>query len=359
MHRNWRDLIRPKNLVVDRDLLTPTYGKFVAEPLERGYGITLGNSLRRILLTSLQGAAINAIRVEGALHEFTAIPDVSEDVTDIVLNLKEVKLKMHTHEQRTLRIDKTGPGVVTAGDIIHDSSVEVLNPDHVIATLAEGGKLKIEMIARKGRGYVPASETRGENLPVGWLPIDALYSPITRVNYNVTHARVGQRTDFDKLSMEIWTDGSIKPDDALGIAAKILKEQVSIFINFEEEAEPELPAFEPTQEKFNENLLKSVDELELSVRSMNCLQNANIKLIGDLVQKTESEMLKTKNFGRKSLKEIKEILAEMGLSLGMKLDNWPPKELAAAGAAGGAPAGNGGGGQQTTSMGPGGGDVES
>lgn len=352
MHRNWRDLIRPKTVVVDRDSLTQTYGKFVAEPLERGYGITLGNSLRRILLTSLQGAAIYAIRVEGALHEFTAVPDVAEDVTDIVLNLKEVKLKMHTHEQRNLKIEINGPAKVTAKDIIHDQSVEILNPDHHIATVAEGGKLRIEMVARKGRGYVPASDTRGENLPVGWLPIDALYSPILKVNYNVTNARVGQRTDFDKLTIETWTDGSIKPEDAVGIAAKIMKEQISIFINFEEEVEPELPAVEPQAEKFNENLLKSVDELELSVRSMNCLQNANIKLIGDLVQKTESEMLKTKNFGRKSLKEIKDVLAEMGLTLGMKLDNWPPKELAPAGAAPAStpPTGNGGG------MAPGGGD---
>jgi DNA-directed RNA polymerase subunit alpha len=338
MQRNWRDLIRPKNVQVDRDVLTPTYGKFVAEPLERGYGITLGNSLRRILLTSLQGAAIYAIRVEGAQHEFTSVPDVAEDVTDIVLNLKEVKLKMHTHEQRNLRIDVTGPAKVTAKDIVHDSSVEMLNPNQHIATVADGGKLRIEMVARKGRGYVPAADTRGENLPVGWLPIDALYSPIMRVNYNISNARVGQRTDFDKLSLEVWTDGSVKPDDAVGIAAKILKEQVQIFINFEEEMEPDLPALEPVAEKLNENLLKTVDELELSVRSMNCLQNANIKHIGDLVQKSESEMLKTKNFGRKSLKEIKDVLAEMGLTLGMKLENWPPKE------GGDKPNGNGGGG---------------
>jgi DNA-directed RNA polymerase subunit alpha len=333
MYRNWRDLIKPKTVVIDRDSLTQTYGKFVAEPLERGYGITLGNALRRILLSSLQGAAVYAIRVEGALHEFTSVPDVSEDVTDMVLNLKEVKLKMHTHEQRNLKIEVTGPAKVSAKDIQHDAQVEVLNPDHHIATVSDGGKLKIEMVARKGRGYVAAAETRGENLPVGWLPIDALYSPILKVNYNVTHARVGQRTDFDKLTLEVWTDGSVKPEDAMGIAAKILKEQISIFINFEEEVEPELPAFEPQQEKFNENLLKSVDELELSVRSMNCLQNANIKLIGDLVQKTESEMLKTKNFGRKSLKEIKDVLAEMGLTLGMKLDSWPPKDVPAVTAA--------------------------
>lgn len=326
MQRNWRDLIRPKNVQVDRDVLAPTYGKFVAEPLERGYGVTLGNSLRRILLTSLQGAAIYAIRVEGALHEFTAVPDVAEDVTDMVLNLKDIKLKMHTHEQRNLRIDVAGPAKVTAKDIQHDSAVEILNPDQHIATVSEGGRLKIEMVARKGRGYVPAADTRGENLPVGWLPIDALYSPIKRVNYNVTNARVGQRTDFDKLSLEVWTDGSVKPEDAVGIAAKIMKEQVQIFINFEEEMEPDLPMLEPVAEKLNENLLKTVDELELSVRSMNCLQNANIKFIGDLVQKSESEMLKTKNFGRKSLKEIKDVLGEMGLSLGMKLEAWPPKE---------------------------------
>jgi DNA-directed RNA polymerase subunit alpha len=323
-------------------MLTATYGKFTAEPLERGYGITLGNALRRILLTSLQGSAIYAIRVEGALHEFTAVPDVAEDVTDIVLNLKEVKLKIHTHEQRNLRIDISGPARVTAKNIIHDSSVDVLNPDHHIATVAEGGKLRVEMIARKGRGYVAASDTRGENLPVGWLPIDALYSPVMKVNYNVTHARVGQRTDFDKLTLEVWTDGSVKPEDAVGIAAKVLKEQVQLFINFEEELEPELPVFEPQQEKVNENLLKTVDELELSVRSMNCLQNANIKFIGDLVQKTESEMLKTKNFGRKSLKEIKDVLGEMGLALGMKLDSWPPKDLGSAPAAPPAAAGNGG-----------------
>lgn len=349
MHRNWRDLIKPKNVAVDRDSLTSTYGKFVAEPLERGYGITVGNSLRRILLSSLQGAAVYAIRVEGALHEFTSVPDVAEDVTDIVLNLKEVKLKMFTHEQRNVRIDVSGPCRVTAKDIIHDQSVEILNPDHHIATVSEGGKLKIEMVARMGRGYVPAADTRGENLPVGWLPIDALYSPITRVNYTVTHARVGQRTDFDKLTLEVSTDGSIKPEDAVGIAAKILKDQVSIFVNFEEDVEPELPAFEPAQEKVNENLLKSVDELELSVRSMNCLQNANIKHIGDLVQKSESEMLKTKNFGRKSLKEIKDVLAEMGLTLGMKLDNWPPKEESSAPAPAVISGGNGG---QTPGGGP-------
>lgn len=328
MHRNWRDLIRPKAIVLDRNTMTDRYCKFVAEPLERGYGQTIGNALRRILLSSLQGASITSIQIEGALHEFTAITDVSEDVADIVLNLKEVDIKMVQHEQRTVRIDVQGPCDVKAGDIAHDDTVEILNPDHHIATVADGGTLKMEMTVKRGRGYVPASQFREEGHPVGTIPVDALFSPVRKVNYNVTHARVGQRTDFDKLTLEVWTNGSVLPEDAVGLAAKIIKEQVSIFINFPEEIEPELPELEPEVETFNENLLRSVDELELSVRSANCLQNANIKLIGDLVQKTESEMLKTKNFGRKSLKEIKEILMEMGLSLGMKLDNWPPKERA-------------------------------
>lgn len=326
MHRNWRDLIRPKAVIVDRDSQTKYYGKFIAEPLERGYGQTLGNGLRRILLSSLQGAAITSVHINNALHEFTAITDVSEDVADIVLNLKEVDLKLLSHEQRNVRIEAKGPCDVKAGDIVHDDSVVILNPDHHIATVAEGGTLHMDMIIKRGRGYVPASQFRDEGSPVGTIPIDALFSPVRKVNYNVTHARVGQRTDFDKLIIEVWTNGAVLPEDAVGLAAKILKEQVSIFINFPEEIEPELPEFEPEIESFNENLLRSVDELELSVRSANCLQNANIKLIGDLVQKTESEMLKTKNFGRKSLKEIKEILTEMGLSLGLKLDNWPPKD---------------------------------
>jgi DNA-directed RNA polymerase subunit alpha len=326
--RNWRDLIKPKAVVVDRDALTETYGKFVAEPLERGYGQTLGNALRRILLSSLQGAAITTVKIDGALHEFQAIPDVSEDVADIVLNLKEVEVSLDHHDQRTIRVDAKGPCDVKAADIVHDDSIKILNPEHHIATVAEGGTLKMEMLVKRGRGYVPGQQSRTEGHPVGTIQVDALYSPVRKVNYNVTHARVGQRTDFDKLTLEVWTDGSVKPDDAVGLAAKILKEQVTIFINFPEEIEPELPEMEPKVEAFNENLLRSVDELELSVRSANCLQNANIKLIGDLVQKTESEMLKTKNFGRKSLKEIKEILSEMGLSLGMKLDNWPPKDRA-------------------------------
>lgn len=325
MYRNWRDLIRPKNIVIDRDSLSEGYGKFVAEPLERGYGVTLGNSLRRILLSSLQGAAITSAKIDGALHEFMALPDVKEDVSDIILNLKEVQVKLKSGEQKTIRVDVQGPAIVRAGDFVHDESVEILNPEQHICTVAEGGAFRAEFSVKRGRGYVPATQFRQEGQSVGTIPMDALFSPVRMVNYNVTHARVGQVTDYDKLTLEVWTNGSVSPEDAVGIAAKILKEQVSIFIHFSEDVEPELPEPEIKEERVNENLLRSVDELELSVRSANCLQNANIRYIGDLVQRTESEMLKTKNFGRKSLKEIKEILSEMGLSLGMKLDNWPPK----------------------------------
>ncbi|RMG13178.1 MAG: DNA-directed RNA polymerase subunit alpha [Deltaproteobacteria bacterium] len=328
--KNWRDLIKPRGLVVDQKSLTGTYGKFVAEPLERGFGLTLGNALRRVLLSSLQGSAITSVKIEGVEHEFTTVPDVVEDVTDIILNLKEVLLRVDTLETKTLRIEAEGPKKVTAGDIIHDNAVEILNPGHHICTLAEGGKLVMEMTCRKGRGYVPADQNKDPNQPIGTIAIDALFSPIKKVNYNVTNARVGQRTDYDRLVLEIWTDGSVSPGDAAAYAAKIIKDQLSIFITFDETEEPapyEEESSDSDAEKLNENLLRSVDELELSVRSQNCLQNANIKTIGDLVQKTEAEMLKTKNFGRKSLKEIKEILAEMGLSLGMKLENWPPKNV--------------------------------
>ncbi|MFO0728744.1 MAG: DNA-directed RNA polymerase subunit alpha [Myxococcota bacterium] len=326
-YRNWRDLIKPKSLVVDKDTLTQTYGKFFAEPLERGFGITLGNALRRVLLSSLQGAGVTSIKVEGALHEFTALPGITEDVADIILNLKDLLIKMRTYEQKTLRIDKKGPCVVRASDIETDSTVEILNKDLVIATVGEDGHLKMEMTCKKGRGYVQADANKAGNMPVGAIPIDSIFSPVKKVNYHVTNARVGQQTDYDKLTLEVWTDASISPEDAVAYAAKIIKDQLSIFINFEDEIEPEITVAPEPEQPFNENLLRTVDELELSVRSANCLANANIKYIGDLVQKTESEMLKTKNFGRKSLKEIKEILAEMGLSLGMKLDNWPPKDL--------------------------------
>ncbi len=326
-YRNWRDLIKPKALVVDKDTLTQTYGKFFAEPLERGFGITLGNALRRVLLSSLQGAAVTSIKVDGALHEFTALPGITEDVADIILNLKDLLIKMRTYDQKTLRLDKKGPTVVRASDIETDSTVEILNKDLVIATVGEDGHLKMEMTCKKGRGYVQADANKVGSMPLDAMPIDAIFSPVKKVNYHVTNARVGQQTDYDKLTLEVWTDASISPEDAVAFAAKIIKDQLSIFINFEDEIEPEITVAPEPEQPFNENLLRTVDELELSVRSANCLANANIKYIGDLVQKTESEMLKTKNFGRKSLKEIKEILAEMGLSLGMKLDNWPPKDL--------------------------------
>ncbi|MFL5290552.1 MAG: DNA-directed RNA polymerase subunit alpha [Myxococcales bacterium] len=323
--KNWRDLIRPRGLSVEQDTLTDTFGKFVAEPLERGFGITLGNALRRVLLSSLQGAAITSIRVEGVEHEFSTIPNVAEDVTDIILNLKEVLLRMHTQEEKTIRIEVEGPKEVKAGDIIVDQDVEVLNPGHHLFTLSEGGRVRMEMTARRGRAYVPAERNKLAGAPIGIIPIDSLFSPIKKVNYQVTNARVGQVTDYDRLTLEVWTNGSVSPADAVAFAAKIVKEQLSIFINFDEAEEPAPIELPKSEEKLNENLFRSVDELELSVRSANCLQNANIKTIGDLVQKSEADMLKTKNFGRKSLKEIKEILAEMGLSLGMKLENWPPK----------------------------------
>ncbi|MBS2012741.1 MAG: DNA-directed RNA polymerase subunit alpha [Deltaproteobacteria bacterium] len=321
--RNWRDLIRPRGIQIDQESLTDFYGRFSCEPLERGYGITLGNSLRRVLLSSLQGAAITAIRVEGALHEFTTIGDVVEDVTDIILNLKEVVLKAATAKTYTVRIDKEGPGPVYARDIAVVDGLQVLNPDHLIATLDKKGPLAMELTVNVGRGYVPAEKNKTPTMPIGTIPIDALFSPVRKVNYTVTNARVAQVTDYDKLTLEVWTNGSVKPQDAVAYAAKILKEQLTIFINFEETEETSYVQGTSEEEPLNENLFRSVDELELSVRSANCLQNANITLIGELVQRTEQDMLKTKNFGRKSLKEIKEILANMGLSLGMKIDNWP------------------------------------
>lgn len=321
MAKNWRDLIRPRTLEVEEK--TSAYGKFTCEPLERGYGTTLGNSLRRVLLSSIQGAAFTHVKIEGALHEFTSLPDVVEDVTDVILNLKDVLLKVEDDRSYTVRLDKAEEGPVKAADIEVVSGVTVLNPQQHIATISPGGRLQMELTIGTGRGYVPAERHTKANLPVGTIPMDALFSPIRKVNFNVSNARVGQQTDYDKLVLEVWTNGAVHPDDAVAFAAKILKEQLNIFINFEETAEPVEASGSEEQEKLNENLWRTVDELELSVRSANCLQNANIKYIGELVQKTESEMLKTKNFGRKSLKEIKEILAEMGLSLGMKLDNWP------------------------------------
>ncbi len=318
--RNWRDLIKPKTVPVEDG--SSQYAKFVCEPLERGFGITLGNALRRVLLSSLQGAATTAVKIDGALHEFTSVPDVVEDVTDIVLNLKEVVVRAHTPKTHIVRIDKEGPCEVMAGDIQVSDQIEVLNPKHVICTVSKGGRFSAELTINVGRGYVPADRNKTPGMAIGTVAIDALFSPIKKVNYTITNARVGQITDYDKLTLEVWTNGSVKPQDAVAYAAKILKDQLSIFINFEEEEEAS-STDSNEDEPLNENLFRSVEELELSVRSANCLQNANIHLIGELVQKTEAEMLKTKNFGRKSLKEIKEILADMGLSLGMKIDSWP------------------------------------
>ncbi len=327
MYKNWRDLIRPKRLQIETDTLTETYGKFFAEPFERGFGTTLGNSLRRVLLSSLQGAAISSVRIKGVLHEFSTIPGVTEDVTDIVLNLKGVRLKLHGHDSRNIRIVKKGAGEIKAGDIVTDSNVEILNPGHHIATCAKDADVEMEMVVTMGKGYVPAERNRDEKSPVGTIPIDAIFSPIKKVNFAVTNARVGQITDYDKLTLEVSTDGSVRPHDAVAYAAKILKEQLQIFINFDEDAaEPAILEGGEESRKINDNLYRSVDELELSVRSANCLKNADIRLIGDLVQRSEAEMLKTQNFGRKSLNEIKDILADMGLSLGMKLENFPDPE---------------------------------
>lgn len=321
--RNWRELIRPKSIQIDTERSTDFYGKFSCEPLERGFGITIGNSLRRVLLSSLQGAAITAVRIDGALHEFTSIDDVVEDVTDIVLNLKGVVFKAEQPKTYTLRLEKQGPGPVVAGDIQLVDGLKVLNPDHLIATLDKKGPLTMELTVGVGRGYVRAEQNKSPTMPIGTIPIDSIFSPIRKVNYTVQNARVGQITDYDKLVLEVWTNGSVAPVDAVAFAAKILKEQLSIWINFEETEETAYQTPSQSEEPLNENLFRSVDELELSVRSANCLQNANITLIGELVQRTEQDMLKTKNFGRKSLKEIKEILGTMNLSLGMKLDNWP------------------------------------
>jgi DNA-directed RNA polymerase subunit alpha len=323
MSRNWRDLIRPKAIHLEVESSSEFYGKFTCEPLERGFGITIGNSLRRVLLASLQGAAITAVRIDGALHEFTTIPDVMEDVTDIVLNLKEIVFRSESPKTYTVRLEKEGPGPVLAGDIRLVDGLTILNPEHPIATLDKKGPLSVELTVNVGRGYVPAERNKSPTMPIGTIPIDALFSPIRKVNYTVQNARVGQQTDYDKLVLEVWTNGAVRPSDAVAFAAKILKEQLSIWINFEETEETSYQAPGLDEEPLNENLFRSVDELELSVRSANCLQNANITLIGELVQKTEQDMLKTKNFGRKSLKEIKEILSTMGLGLGMKFDNWP------------------------------------
>jgi DNA-directed RNA polymerase subunit alpha len=327
IYMNWQQMIKPEKVQVTSN---PTYGKFVCEPLERGFGITIGNSLRRIILSSLYGAAVTSVKFEGVMHEFSVIPGIIEDVSEIILNLKEVRFKVEDPKPNLVRIDASGSSEVTAGDIISDDGkCTVLNPKQHIATLSEKGVLKMSMTVKVGRGYSLAEANKDEDTPVGTIPIDAVFSPIKRVNYVVGNARVGQRTDYDKLTIEVWTDGSIRPEESMAYSAKILKEQMSIFINFEEGGEPELEHKGDLRDKprFNENLLRSVDELELSVRSANCLKNADIHKIWQLVSKSENEMLKTKNFGRKSLNEIKEVLADMGLSLGMKLEGFaPPQE---------------------------------
>ncbi|MFV1956271.1 MAG: DNA-directed RNA polymerase subunit alpha [bacterium] len=330
MEKNWKSLTRPRKLVFDAKKNTDTFCRFTAEPFERGFGTTIGNALRRVLLSSLQGAAATAFRIEGVLHEFSTIPGIYEDVTQIVLNLKELRFKIHTNEPKIISVDTSKKGVVTGADIITDHEVEILNQEMSIATLEKGAHLKMEIVVQLNKGYVPAARNKNEELPVDFIAIDSIHSPIARVNYDVENARVGMLTDYDKLIMEITTDGSVSPEDALAISSKIIKEHMNLFINFEEEEISEEEAEKETQEerlKLFEKLNKGVNELELSVRSINCLQNAYIQSIGELVQKTESEMLKTKNFGRKSLNELKEILEEMGLAFGMDIRGWTPDEI--------------------------------
>lgn len=311
---------KPKRLICDLETLSPTYGHFFAQPFERGFGTTIGNALRRVLLSSIEGAAITAVKIEGVLHEFTPIPNVTEDATNIIMNLKQVPLKLNVDHPKTIYLESDQPGQLTSGNINEDPDVEILDPNVHIATIGEGGMLKMEMRVKNGRGYVQADENFEEDLPIGYIPLDSVHSPIKRVNYSVEAARLGQTTDYDKLVMDVWTNGCIPPQDAIAQAAKIVKDHMFIFINFEEQPEEEEEEVDREAERMHENLKRSVEELELSVRSYNCLKNADIKTIGELVQKTEAEMLKTKNFGRKSLNEIKEILSEMGLSFGMKLD---------------------------------------
>jgi DNA-directed RNA polymerase subunit alpha len=315
----WRGFQKPKRLATDTETLTDKYGRFYAQPFERGFGTTIGNALRRVLLSSIEGAAVTAVKIEGVLHEFQSIPGVVEDATDIILNLKQIPFKLNGDGPKAIYLKTDQPGVITSGMVEADGDVEVLDKNVYIATVSEGGKVDMEMRLKRGRGYVSADKNFDDDLGLGFIPIDSVHSPVRKVNYTVEAARLGQITDYDKLDIEIWTNGSIAPADALGLAAKLLKDHMTIFINFEEELETEARGEEKPQIK-NENLNRSVEELELSVRSYNCLKNANIQTIGELVQKTEAEMLKTKNFGRKSLNEIKEILASMGLSLGMKID---------------------------------------
>jgi DNA-directed RNA polymerase subunit alpha len=316
----WIGLQKPKRLEAESETLTPTFGRFTAQPFERGFGMTVGNALRRILLSSIEGAAVTAVKIDGVLHEFSSVPGLVEDTTDIILNLKQVPFRVHSDHVETLTLSGVGPGVIRSGDIQCGANVEVLDPTIPIATLSEEGKISMEMRLQRGRGYVGADQNFEDDLSIGYIPVDCVHSPVRKVNYTVEDARLGQTTDYDKLTIEVWTNGAISPPDAIAMAAKLLKDHMAIFINFEEAAEEELDFPSSEDERFIEQLNRSVEELELSVRSYNCLKNANIKTIGDLVGRSEGEMLKTKNFGRKSLNEIKDILSEMGLSLGMEVD---------------------------------------
>lgn len=326
IQNNWKELIKPTKLEIDAGADALRNATIVAEPLERGFGLTLGNALRRILLSSLQGAAITSVQVEGVLHEFSSVPGVREDVTDLVLNLKAVALRMHSEGPRRITLKASGPGDVTAASIDTGADIEVLDPDHHICTLDKGAKLSMEMTVETGKGYVPASLSRAEDAPIGLIPVDALFSPVSKVSYKVDNTRVGQVTDYDKLSMKVETNGAMAPEDAVALAARILQDQLQLFVNFEDPHAARAPVDTP-EPAFNPNLLRKVDELELSVRSANCLKNDNIVYIGDLVQKTEQEMLRTPNFGRKSLNEIKEVLTHMDLTLGMEFTDWPPENV--------------------------------
>jgi DNA-directed RNA polymerase subunit alpha len=321
----WKGFQKPKRLETETETLTDTFGRFTAQPFERGFATTVGNALRRVLLSSIEGAAITAVRVEGVLHEFSPIPGAMEDTTDLILNLKRVPLKMHVDHPKTLYIKTSEPGEVKAKHITPDADFEILDPESYIATLSQGSTLSVETRVKQGRGYVSADKNFDEDLSIGWIPVDSVHSPVKKVNYFVENARVGQATDYEKLTIEVWTNGAVTPRDAVGLAAKLMKDHLAIFLNLDDEDEEmettPVEISEADREMWSEKLSKSVDEMELSVRSYNCLKNANIRTIGELVQKSEAEMLKTKNFGRKSLNEIKEILAGMGLSLGMKLDS--------------------------------------
>ena len=326
IQKNWQELIKPHKLDISPGADKTRSATIVVEPLERGFAMTLGNSLRRILLSSLQGAAVTAVQIDGVLHEFSSIPGVREDVTDIVLNIKTLALRCHSDEPKRITLSATGPGEITAGKIDTGHDVEVIDPDLVICTLDDGAKINMEMTVNIGKGYVPAAQNRAEDSPIGLIPVDALFSPVRRVAFRVENTRVGQVTDYDKLIMEMETNGTVTPEDSLALAARILQDQLQMFINFEEPSVVTETVDMP-EPVFNKNLLRKVDELELSVRSANCLKNDNIIYIGDLVQKTEQEMLRTPNFGRKSLNEIKEVLSQMGLQLGMEIPDWPPENI--------------------------------